>query len=79
MSGFVSLAAIVRPYPPSSVLSVFVPALPPDEISAIDAAHVWHPYSPVGEQALAPTVAVGANGAAITVCETAAESTSSTR
>ncbi len=41
--------------------------LPPDEIVAIDAAHIWHPYSPVGEQSLTPTVAVRACGAWITV------------
>jgi adenosylmethionine-8-amino-7-oxononanoate aminotransferase len=44
-----------------------VPALTPDQISAIDAAHVWHPYSPMGEHALAPTVAVAAEGASLTV------------
>ncbi len=44
-----------------------MPALTPDEIGAIDAAHVWHPYSPVGERALAPVVAVAARGAALTV------------
>lgn len=41
--------------------------LTPDEIGAIDAAHVWHPYSPMGERALTPTVAVAARGASITV------------
>jgi adenosylmethionine---8-amino-7-oxononanoate aminotransferase len=44
-----------------------VPELTPDEIGAIDAAHLWHPYSPVGERALAPTVAVAARGASLTV------------
>ncbi|HZQ32539.1 MAG TPA: adenosylmethionine--8-amino-7-oxononanoate transaminase [Mycobacterium sp.] len=39
-----------------------MPGLTPDEIGAIDAAHVWHPYSPVGPDALAPVVAVGAHG-----------------
>ena len=39
----------------------------PAEISAIDAAHVWHPYSTVGAEALAPVVAVGARGAWLTV------------
>ena len=34
----------------------------PAEISAIDAAHVWHPYSTIGAEALAPVVAVGARG-----------------
>jgi adenosylmethionine---8-amino-7-oxononanoate aminotransferase len=44
-----------------------VPSLTPAEISAIDAAHVWHPYSTVGAEALAPVVAVGARGAWLTV------------
>lgn len=39
----------------------------PIEISAIDAAHIWHPYSPIGADALAPVVAVGARGAWLTV------------
>ena len=39
----------------------------PAEISAIDAAHVWHPYSTIGAEALAPVVAVGARGAWLTV------------
>src|ERR1700736_3519848 len=47
--------------------SVSVPALTPDEIGAIDAAHVWHPYSPVGAQALPSVVAVAARGALLTV------------
>lgn len=44
-----------------------MPALTPEQIGAIDAAHVWHPYSPMGEHALAPTVAVAAQGASLTV------------
>ncbi|MHA3022067.1 adenosylmethionine--8-amino-7-oxononanoate transaminase [Mycobacterium sp. BMJ-28] len=44
-----------------------MPALTPDEISAIDAAHVWHPYSTIGSEALAPVVAVGAKGAWLTL------------
>ena len=44
-----------------------MPSLTPAEISAIDAAHVWHPYSTVGAEALAPVVAVGARGAWLTV------------
>jgi adenosylmethionine---8-amino-7-oxononanoate aminotransferase len=44
-----------------------VPSLTPAEISAIDAAHVWHPYSKIGAEALAPVVAVGARGAWLTV------------
>ena len=42
-------------------------ALTPQQISAIDAAHIWHPYSPIGGGAgsrpNAPVVAVGARGA----------------
>ena len=67
MSGCVSLAAIARPYRPSSVGSDSVPALTPEQIGAIDAAHIWHPYSPVGAQALAPVVVVAARGSSLTV------------
>lgn len=42
-------------------------ALTPAEISAIDAAHLWHPYSPIGPDAMAPVVAVGARGAWLTL------------
>ncbi|MDF2828282.1 MAG: adenosylmethionine--8-amino-7-oxononanoate transaminase [Mycobacterium sp.] len=42
-------------------------ALTPDEISAIDAAHVWHPYSTIGAEAMTPVVAVGARGVSLTV------------
>jgi adenosylmethionine-8-amino-7-oxononanoate aminotransferase len=44
-----------------------VPALTPQQISAIDAAHVWHPYSTLGAGALTPVVATGAKGAWLTV------------
>jgi adenosylmethionine-8-amino-7-oxononanoate aminotransferase len=44
-----------------------VPALTPAEISKIDAAHVWHPYSTIGAEALPPVVAVAARGAWLTV------------
>src|SRR6201998_2887914 len=63
-------------YRPLTALgSLFVPALTPHEIGAIDAAHIWHPYGPVGAPALAPVaaralppvVALGARGAARTV------------
>jgi adenosylmethionine-8-amino-7-oxononanoate aminotransferase len=44
-----------------------VPGLTPEEISAIDAAHVWHPYSTIGASAYStappPVVATGAGGA----------------
>jgi adenosylmethionine-8-amino-7-oxononanoate aminotransferase len=42
-------------------------ALTPAEISAIDAAHVWHPYSTIGAEAMPPVVAVGASRAWLTV------------
>ncbi|MBX7451212.1 adenosylmethionine--8-amino-7-oxononanoate transaminase [Mycolicibacterium sp. 3033] len=42
-------------------------AMTPAEISAIDAAHVWHPYSAIGDGAVPPLVAVGARGAWLTV------------
>jgi len=44
-----------------------VSALTPQQISAIDAAHVWHPYSTLGPEAIAPVVATGAKGAWLTV------------
>ena len=46
-----------------------MPALTPAEISAIDAAHVWHPYSTIGAEALPPVVAVGAKGAWLTLID----------
>ena len=49
--------------------SISMPALTPDEISAIDAAHVWHPYSTIGAEALPPVVAVGAKGAWLTLID----------
>ena len=42
-------------------------ALTPQQISAIDAAHIWHPYSTIGAEAMAPMVAVGADGAWLTL------------
>ena len=42
-------------------------ALTPQQISAIDAAHIWHPYSTIGAKAMAPVVAVGAKGAWLTL------------
>ncbi|ORV65182.1 adenosylmethionine--8-amino-7-oxononanoate transaminase [Mycobacterium europaeum] len=41
--------------------------LTPEQISAIDAAHVWHPYSTIGREAVAPVVAVAARGAWLTL------------
>src|SRR5689334_19761763 len=43
--------------------------LTPAEISAIDAKHVWHPYSTIGAEALTPVVAVGAKGAWLTLID----------
>jgi adenosylmethionine---8-amino-7-oxononanoate aminotransferase len=42
-------------------------ALTPEQISAIDAAHVWHPYSTIGAEAVPPVVAVGARGIWLTL------------
>ncbi|MEO6792319.1 MAG: adenosylmethionine--8-amino-7-oxononanoate transaminase [Mycobacterium sp.] len=42
-------------------------ALSPEQISAIDAAHLWHPYSTIGAGTPAPIVAVGARGPHLTV------------
>ncbi|MDT5128878.1 MAG: adenosylmethionine---8-amino-7-oxononanoate aminotransferase, partial [Mycobacterium sp.] len=50
-----------------------MPALTPAEISAVDAAHVWHPYSAIGAQALPPVVAVGARGAWLTLIDPAVD------
>lgn len=48
-------------------------ALTPQQIAAIDAAHLWHPYSGVGAHAVPPTVAVAAHGAWLTVIRDGAE------
>ncbi|MCV6982461.1 adenosylmethionine--8-amino-7-oxononanoate transaminase [Mycolicibacterium pulveris] len=44
-----------------------MPEMTPAEISRIDAAHIWHPYSTIGAGAQAPVVAVGAHGAYLTL------------
>ncbi len=49
--------------------SLTVPALTPGQIGAIDAAHIWHPYSTIGDEAMPPVVAVGARGAWLTVID----------
>jgi adenosylmethionine-8-amino-7-oxononanoate aminotransferase len=43
--------------------------LTPAQISAIDAAHIWHPYSAFGAEAMPPVVAVGAKGAWLTLID----------
>ena len=44
------------------------PSLTPPQISSIDAAHVWHPYSTIGAPGtVPPVVAVGAKGAWLTL------------
>src|SRR6201994_5185590 len=56
---------------PAALRSVSMPAarsgLTPEQISAIDAAHLWHPYSTIGSESVAPVVAVGAHGAWLTL------------
>jgi adenosylmethionine-8-amino-7-oxononanoate aminotransferase len=52
---------------------VRMPALTPAEILAIDAAHIWHPYSTIGAESLIPVVAVRARGASLTVIDPADE------
>ncbi len=46
-----------------------MPPLTPDQISAIDAAHVWHPYSKISADAMPPVVAVAARGTSLTVID----------
>jgi adenosylmethionine-8-amino-7-oxononanoate aminotransferase len=46
-----------------------MPPLTPDQISAIDAAHVWHPYSRIAAEAVPPVVAVAAHGTSLTVID----------
>jgi len=43
--------------------------LTPAQISAVDAAHIWHPYSKIGADGFPPVVAVGAKGAWLTVID----------
>ncbi|MEB3064930.1 adenosylmethionine--8-amino-7-oxononanoate transaminase [[Mycobacterium] zoologicum] len=42
-------------------------AMPPEQISALDAAHLWHPYSTIGAGAPAPIVALAARGPHLTL------------
>ena len=47
-----------------------MPPLTPDQISAIDAAHVWHPYSRIADpDSMPPVVALAARGASLTVVD----------
>src|SRR5271163_2462252 len=48
-------------------MAAATPGLTPEQISAIDAAHLWHPYSTIGAEAVPPVVAVGAQGAWLTL------------
>src|ERR1700733_10763647 len=56
---------------PAALRSVSMPAarsgLTPEDISASAAAHLWHPYSTIGRESVAPVVAVGARGAWLTL------------
>lgn len=45
----------------------------PEQISAIDAAHIWHPYAPIGTRALPPVVARAARGPWLTVVRDGSE------
>lgn len=49
--------------------SLTVPKLTPEEVGAVDAAHLWHPYSGIGapDTAQRPLVVTGADGPNITV------------
>ena len=48
---------------------MIVPRLTPDEVGAVDAAHLWHPYSGIGDpdSAQRPLVVTSASGPNITV------------
>jgi adenosylmethionine-8-amino-7-oxononanoate aminotransferase len=48
-------------------MAAATPGLTPEQISVIDAAHLWHPYSTIGAEAVPPVVAVGARGARLTL------------
>jgi adenosylmethionine-8-amino-7-oxononanoate aminotransferase len=48
-------------------MSAATPGLTPEQISTIDAAHLWHPYSTIGGESIAPLVAVAARGAWLTL------------
>jgi len=50
-----------------------VSALSPEQISAIDTAHVWHPYGPAGGRGLPPVVVRAARGAWLTVVRDGAD------
>jgi len=52
---------------PSFSMAAPTPGLTPEQISAIDAAHLWHPYSTIGAEQVPPVVAVGARGARLTL------------
>lgn len=52
---------------PSFSMPVVKAGLTPEEISAIDATHLWHPYSAIGRESVAPVVAVAARGASLTL------------
>ncbi len=48
-------------------MAAATPGLTPEQISALDAAHLWHPYSTIGAESVPPLVAVGAHGAWLTL------------
>ncbi|MCV7260330.1 adenosylmethionine--8-amino-7-oxononanoate transaminase [Mycobacterium shimoidei] len=59
--------ALSAPEPTPGPVSGSASGLTPEQISAIDAAHLWHPYSTIGAESVAPVVAVGARGAWLTL------------
>ena len=60
VTGLAALLSIPMP--------VATPRLTPEQISAIDAAHLWHPYSTIGSSSRsAPVVTVGAHAAWLTL------------
>jgi adenosylmethionine---8-amino-7-oxononanoate aminotransferase len=64
------MARVAQVDPPPALPSVSMAApvrLTPSQISAIDAAHLWHPYSTIGAEAVPPVVAVAARGAWLTL------------
>jgi adenosylmethionine-8-amino-7-oxononanoate aminotransferase len=50
-----------------------VSPLNPQQISAIDAAHIWHPYSTIGAETMSPLVALAADGVWLTLSRDGAE------
>lgn len=52
---------------PSISMAAATGGLTPEQIIAVDGAHLWHPYSSIGREAVSPVVAVAAHGAWLTL------------